>query len=50
LENGFAGGISILYKTLSGRVAPLFLIQLPVAISNAAGIDYFISYPATWRH
>ena len=47
LENGFAGGISILYKTLSGRVAPLFLIQLPVAISNATGIDYFISYPAT---
>jgi hypothetical protein len=47
LENGFAGGISILYKSLSGRVIPLFLIQVPVAISDVTGIDYFISYPAT---
>jgi hypothetical protein len=45
-ENGFVGAIVHFYYALSGRVAPLFLIQLPAAIHRATGIDFLTSYAA----
>jgi hypothetical protein len=39
-EQGFVGTVWIPYLTLSGRVVPLILIQIPSAISDATGIDF----------
>src|SRR5699024_6701205 len=45
-EEGFVGAVLHFYQALSGRVAPLFLIQLPAAISHATEIDFLTSYAA----
>jgi Family of unknown function (DUF6056) len=45
--NGFVETVSIWYKNAVGLIVPLFLIQVPAAISGATGIDYFVSYAAT---
>lgn len=47
MEKGFVGATVHFYHALSGRVAPLFLIQLPAAIHRATGIDFLTSYAAT---
>jgi hypothetical protein len=47
LKGGFVETVWIFYQTLSGRIVPLFLMQVPAAISGATGIDYFLCYAAT---
>jgi len=47
MEKGFVGATVHFYHALSGRVAPLFLIQLPAAIHRTTGIDFLTSYAAT---
>jgi hypothetical protein len=45
--SGFVETTRIWYLSAVGRVVPLLLIQIPNAISDASGIDYFLSYTAT---
>jgi len=47
LQHGFAETIAIFYKTISGRILPLFLMQVPAGMSDASGIDFFMCYVAT---
>jgi Family of unknown function (DUF6056) len=44
---GFIETARIWYVSAVGRIVPLFLIQIPAAISGASGLDYFLSYTAT---
>ena len=47
LQHGFAETIAIFYKTISGRILPLFLMQVPAGMNDASGVDFFMCYVAT---
>ncbi|MET4346995.1 hypothetical protein ABIC08_007788 [Bradyrhizobium sp. RT9b] len=46
-NRGFVKTIVLFYNELSGRIVPLFLIQLPGAISTSTGIDLLSAYSIT---
>ncbi|EJN12827.1 hypothetical protein PMI42_03833 [Bradyrhizobium sp. YR681] len=46
-RHGFVQTISIVYHSLSGRVVPLFLSQLPPAISAAMNVSLLSAYSLT---
>lgn len=46
-NQGFVKTIVLFYNELSGRIVPLFLIQLPGAISTSTGIDLLSAYSIT---
>jgi hypothetical protein len=45
---GFVETARIWYFSVVGRVVPLFLIQIPNAVSRVFGIDYFLGYTPHW--